>query len=159
MVEEILAYNYSFLLGCGLTTLVGVIALAGTLALLFARDRQAGQYPDSVPLSNHSNYRGLPFEYRWDNSYRTSDNFADVYNWYSVKFDLGAESRANGNCILLEGSHDQLAFRRRTSVFLCHTGYGQMIYVTRSTSIAGRTAVFTGIADLRQSPSFVRTRP
>jgi hypothetical protein len=159
MDEEIRAYNHSILLGCGLAALVGVVVLAGILVLLFAHDRQAAQYPGSVPLSKHSNYRGLPFEYRWDNSYRTSDNFTDVYNWYSVKYDLGAEARANGDCILLEGSHTQLAFSRHISVFLCNTRYGQMIYVTRSTSVAGRTALFTGIDDLRQSLSFVRPRP
>ncbi|HCB48799.1 MAG TPA: hypothetical protein DEP47_04580, partial [Chloroflexi bacterium] len=68
MVEENRALNQYFVAGCGLITLFGVIALAGFLILLFIRDQQAAQYPGSVALSNHSNYRGLPFEYRWDNS-------------------------------------------------------------------------------------------
>ena len=159
MVEELRAYNQTFLAGCGLTILVSVAALAGILLLLFVRDRQAAQYPGSVPVSSHSNYKGLPFEYRWDNSYRTSDNFTDVYNWYSIRFDMGAEARANGNCILLETSNAQLAFSRQISVFVCNTRFGQMIYVTRSTSFVGRTAVFGGIEDLRQSLSFVRPHP
>jgi len=137
MDEKLRASNQSFLAGCGLIFLVGTVAVVGILILLFARDRQAAQYPGSVALSNHSNYKGLPFEYRWDNSYRTFDNFTDVYNWYSVNFELGAEARANGKCILLEGANAQLVFSRHMSVFLCNTHFGQMIYVTRSTSFTG----------------------
>ncbi len=159
MVEELRAHNQSLLAGCGLITLVGVIALAGFLIFLFVRDRESARYPGSVPLSNHSNYKGLPFEYRWDNSYRTSDNFTDVYNWYSVTFDLGAEARANGECILLEGSKSQFTFSRHFSVFLCSTRFGQMIYVTRSTSFNGRTAILTGVEDLRRSLFFARLHP
>jgi hypothetical protein len=159
IVEELRVHNQSLLAGCGLIILIGVFALAGFLILLFVRDRESARYPGSVPISSHSNYKGLPFEYRWDNSYRTSDNFTDVYNWYSVTFDLGAESRANGECILLEGSNSQFAFSRHYSVFLCSTLFGQMIYVTRSTSFTGRSAILTGVEDLRRSFSFVRPRP
>ena len=159
MVEEDRAFNQYFVAGCGLITLIGVFALAGFLVLLFVRDRQGAQYPGSIPLSNHSNYKGLPFEYRWDNSYRTSENFTDVYNWYSVTFDLGAEARANGECILLEGTNARLVFSRHISVFLCSTHFGQMIYVTRSTSLTGRSAVLTGVEDLRRSLFFARPRP
>lgn len=159
MVEENRALNQYFVAGCGLITLFGVIALAGFLILLFIRDQQAAQYPGSVALSNHSNYRGLPFEYRWDNSYRTSGNFTDIYNWYSITFDLGAEARANGECILLEGTNARLVFSRHISVFLCNTHFGQMIYVTRSTSLAGRSAVLTGVEDLRRSLLSARPRP
>jgi hypothetical protein len=159
MVEEDRAYNQYFVMGCGLITLVGVIALAGFFVLLFMRDRQSARYPGSIPISNHSNYKGLPFEYRWDNSYRTTANFTDVYNWYSITFDLGAEARANGECILLEGTNARLVFSRHISVFLCNTDFGQMIYVTRHTTLAGRSAVFTGVEDLRRSLLSVRPRP
>jgi hypothetical protein len=159
MVEELRAHNQSLLAGCGLITLIGVIALAGFLTLLFVRDRESARYPGSVPISSHSNYKGLPFEYRWDNSYRTTDKFTDVYNWYSVTFDLGAESRANGACILLEGSNSQFTFSRHFSVFLCSTHFGQMIYVTRSTSFTGQSAILTVVEDLRRSFSFARPRP
>jgi hypothetical protein len=159
MVEELRAHNQSILAGCGLITLIGVIALAGFLILLFVRDRESARYPGSVPISNHSNYKGLPFEYRWDNSYRTSDKFTDVYNWYSVIYDLGAESRAIGGCILLEGSKSQFTFSRHFSVFLCSTHFGQMIYVTRSTSFTSRSAILTGVEDLRRSLSIARPRP
>lgn len=153
MVEEVRAYNHSLLMGCGVVALIITTAMVGILLLLFARDRQAAQYPGSVPISSHSNYKGLPFGYRWDNSYRTPDNFTDVYNWYSIRFDMGAEARAIGKCILLEASNGQLVFSRQISVFLCSTGFGQMIYVTRSTSFAGQSTIASGIEDLRQSLS------
>jgi len=159
MVEELRAYNHSLLAGCGVVILVIATAMAGILILLFARDRGAARYPGSMPISSHSNYKGLPFEYRWDNSYRTSDNFTDVYNWYSIRFDMGAEARANGDCILLEADNAQVIFERHISVFLCSTRYGRMIYVTRSTSFAGRTTILTGIEDLRQSLLAARPRP
>lgn len=159
MVEELRAYNQTLLAGCGLVTLVIATAIIGILILLFARDRRAAQYPGSIPVSSHSNYKGLPFEYRWDNSYRTTDNFTDVYNWYSIRFDMGAEARAHGDCILLEASNAQLAFSRQISVFLCGSRAGQMIYVTRSTSFARRSAIVTGFEDLRQSLFATRPRP
>lgn len=158
MVEGDRAFNQYFVAGCGLITLVGLIALAGFLILLFMRDRQSARYPGSIPLSSHSNYKGLPFEYRWDNSYRTTSNFTDVYNWYSITFDLGAEARANGECILLEGTNARLVFSRHISVFLCDTDFGQMIYVTRHTTLAGRSAVFTGVEGLRRSLLSARPR-
>ncbi len=153
------AYNQYFAAGCGLITAVSIIALAGFLILLFARDRQAARYPGSIPLSAHSNYKGLPYAFRWDNSYRTSENFKDVFNWYSVTFDLGAEARAMSKCTLLEGSNSQLLFSSHISVFLCSTDFGQMIYVTRSTFLTGRPKILSGVEDLRRSLFFARPRP
>lgn len=153
------AYNQYITAGCGLISFVSIIALTGFLVLTFARDRQAARYPGSIPLSNHSNYTGLPYEYRWDNSYRSSENFTDIYNWYSVTFDLGAEARAIGECTLLEGASDQLVFRRHISVSLCGTDFGQMIYVTRSTTLLSRATAFPGFEDLRQSLLSTKPRP
>ena len=85
-------------------------------------------------MASHSNYRGLPYQYRWDDTYLTTDNFTAVYNWYSVTFDLGAEARALEKCTLLEGTNEQLVVKRHVSVSLCNTPEGQMIFVTRSTS-------------------------
>ena len=74
-------------------------------------------------------------EYRWDDAYRTTDGFADVYNWYSITFDLGAEQRANGRCNYLEGTTQQIIGQRTVAVFLCNTDEGQLIYVSRTTSL------------------------
>jgi hypothetical protein len=48
MVEELRAHNQSILAGCGLITLIGVIALAGFLILLFVRDRESARYAGFV---------------------------------------------------------------------------------------------------------------
>jgi hypothetical protein len=88
----------------------------------------------SLQVTSHSRY-DLPYRYRWDDVYRTSDPFNAVYNWYSVGFELGAESKAMGSCILLEGSSSQLTAQRIMTVFLCDTPAGRSIYVTRSTSL------------------------
>lgn len=126
-------YNQKILAGCAFAAVTAVIIIGALLVVAFNRDRQSAQYPGSQAISAHSNYRGLPRQYRWDNTYRTGDSFTAVYNWYSTTYDLGAESRANGKCILLEGSNTRLSIRRQTSVLLCNVGEQQMIYVTRST--------------------------
>lgn len=109
---------------------------AGLVVFALKRDRNVVHYPNAVPLASHSNYSGLPFAFRWDNSYLTTDNFTAVYNWYSTTFDLGAESRAIERCILLEGPADSLLIERYYSILLCNTPQGQHIYVTRSTRLA-----------------------
>ena len=151
-------YNQTIVAGCGLFIFAGIIVVVGLLILMFAHDRQSARYPGSIPLSNHSNYSGLPYEYRWDNSYRSSANFTDIYNWYSITFNLGAETRAMGKCTILEGSNAQLAFNRHISISLCGTDFGQLIYVTRSTTLLGRVTDFPGIEDLRRSLFSTRLR-
>ena len=109
-------------------------ALAFTLLALFNRDRQMVQYPGSIPISAHSNYASLPSTYRWDDTFRTDDEFTAVYNWYSVNFNMGAESRANGACILLETDDQFLRAQRFMSVFICNTQEGQLVFVSRTTT-------------------------
>lgn len=127
-------YNRKILAGCGIFVLIVIISLIGFGVLFISQDRQSARYPDAEPVSKHENYSGLPFEYKWDNAYHTTDPFPAVYNWYSTGFDLGPEARANGRCILLEGSEKRLAATRYMSVLLCDTPTGRMIYVSRSTS-------------------------
>lgn len=127
-------YNARFLAGCGLVLLLGLIILLGVITHAIHQDRQAAYYPGSVSISSHSRYR-LPSNIRWDDTYLTHDSFTAVYNWYSTRFNLGAEARANGDCIELDGSHLTLNVERRTIVFLCNTPKGRTIFVTRSTTI------------------------
>lgn len=115
--------------------LAAVFGLGLIMSLAFRQDRQAAQYPGSVPVASHDNYRKLPYHYRWDNTYRTTDPFPRVYHWYSVGFDLGTEARANGGCILLEGTQRLFTAERHTSVLLCDTPAERMIFVSRSTSL------------------------
>ncbi len=110
------------------------IGLAGLVAFVLIRDRGAAQYPGSVPVASHSIYKAGALEYRWDDSYLATDNFTAVYNWYSITFELGAESRAIERCILLEGTNAQFVAKRHISVLLCNTPNGQRIFVSRSTT-------------------------
>jgi hypothetical protein len=127
--------NQNLLFGCGMFALAVVVGLGIILALAIRQDRRAAQYPGAVLVSSHQNYTKLPNHFRWDNAYRTTDPFPAVYNWYSVGFDLGAEARANGRCILLEGSTNWLVVERYVSVLLCDTPAERMIFVARSTSL------------------------
>ena len=51
------------------------LCLAAVAAAALHQDRQAARYPGALPISSHSNYSGLPNQFRWDNAYRTTDNF------------------------------------------------------------------------------------
>ena len=128
-------YNRNLLLGCGSLSLFLALLMCGLATVAFAQERGAARYPGALAVTSHSNYRGLPYEFRWDDTYLTSDNFTNVYNWYSITYDMGAEARANEKCILLESTNRQLIARRHVTVSLCNTPDGQMIFVTRSTSL------------------------
>lgn len=118
--------------GCLLALLLVAFLLAAVAVLGVSRDRRSAQYPGSREVTSHSNYGGLPSQLRWDNSYFTTDPFTDVYDWYSVRYSLGAESRALERCILLEGSIEQIFLERTINVLICGTDNGQLVYVSRS---------------------------
>ena len=128
------SYNQRILAGCGFLLILFFFAIAFSLVALINRDRRTAQYPGSTPISAHSNYASLPRTYRWDDSFRTSDEFTAVYNWYSVNFNMGAESRANGSCILLETDDEFFRAERFMSVFICGTPEGQLVFVSRTTT-------------------------
>lgn len=135
MKEQHKHYNRKILAGCGILALVAITAVIALTAFFIAQDRESARYPDSKSITEHDNYSGLPFQYKWDNTYHTTDPFPAVYNWYSTGFDLGPEMRAMSSCILMEGSEKRLAATRYMSVLLCDTPTGRMIYVSRSTSL------------------------
>lgn len=128
------AYNQQLLLGLGILCFVFVLAIGFSLVALIKQDRQQAQYPGSIPISAHSNYKSLPRSYRWDDTFRTDDGFRAVYEWYSLKFNTGAESRANGSCILLESDDEFYRVERFVSVVICGTLEGQLVFVSRTTS-------------------------
>lgn len=127
--------NRNVLLGCGLFVLLGFILVGSALVVAVNRSRQEVHYPGALSLSAHANYRGLPTHIRWDNSYLTSDSFNDVYRWYSIRFALGAEDRANGSCITLEGPIKNQFLDQTITVVICGTPRGTMIFVSRSAAI------------------------
>ena len=133
-MDNVRHYNRKILTGCAILVLLAVLGTAALLASSVSRERNRAQYPGSVALTGHSNYASLPSQFRWDNSYRTTDPFPVVYQWYSTTFELGAEARALGDCILLDGTTTAFVIERYTSVVLCDTPSGRLIYVTRSTA-------------------------
>ncbi len=128
-------YNAKILIGCGSVMIMFFFMAAFVLLNVMNKDRDQARYPGATTISSHSNYSGLPYEYRWDDSYLVRDNFTAVYQWYSVTFNLGAEARANGDCIELDGQTKQLRVRRTVNVLLCTTPVGQRVYVTRITAV------------------------
>ena len=135
MMTDNQAYNQKIIGGCGMIAAFFLFGLALVTIFVVKQERLAGRYPGSVPIASHNNYSGLPSRFRWDDTYRTTDNITDVYNWYSSTFDLGAESRANGRCFLLEGTQKQIFLQRSITVFLCNAQDGQTIFVSRFTAI------------------------
>ena len=129
------AFQGKLMVGCAGVILLLVALIGSGLIYFAAQQRQAVRFPGSVLVSSHANYAGLPTHLRWDDSFRMNDSFTRVYNWYSTKFNLGSESRANGECILLEGSNQYIVIEQYMSVFLCQTDNGQVVYVSRFTSV------------------------
>jgi len=127
-------YNQRFLASLGILFLICIIAVGFGLVSLIKQDRQQAQYPGSVPIAAHSNYKSLPRSYRWDDTFRTDDGFRAVYEWYSLKFNTGAESRANGSCILLESDDEFFLVERFVSVVICGAPEGQLVFVSRTTT-------------------------
>lgn len=121
----------------GLVAWLGLMLLAILVALLILSERGAGSYPGARLVSDHAIYGMLPRPYiRRDFSYRTSDDFTAVYNWYSTGLDLGPETRAQSGCILLEDIRTVwLVVQRYTSATICDTPSGRMMFVQRSLSL------------------------
>ena len=98
--------------------------------------QQAGNFPGATLVADHTIYKGVPHIFmRRDTSYRTTDPFPNVYNWYSSAFDLGPETRAQSSCILMAKATTWLAIERQTSVMVCDTPSGRMVFVMRSVGL------------------------
>ena len=135
IIQKEVKHRQTMGFGCGLLLALIVIGLGILVVLFLDQEREMGRYPNAIHVSSHSNYRALPREIRWDDSYRSADPFPTVYNWYSRQFNLGPEARANGGCILMQGTEQQIIVERYTGVMLCETPKGRMIFVTRSATI------------------------
>jgi hypothetical protein len=98
---------------------------------------QSMRYPSATLISQHSRTNVSNSIYlRQDASYRTSDAFPVVYNWYSTGFRLGPESHAQGSCIMMEkGSTMLWLFQTHIGVTVCDTRSSRMIYIKRILSI------------------------
>jgi hypothetical protein len=112
---------------------VALCSCAGLGPLLY-RIYQAAEYPGATQIADETTTRYTPnFVMRRTTVYRSADPFNKVYNWYSVKFDLGPESYAQSNCILMAKSVTTgWVFDEQMSVMLCNTPNDQMMFVMRS---------------------------
>lgn len=125
-----------------------IVSVAGVAALVLAvvfglgvfRYLRAGDYPGAMQMADHFVYRFTPNPtVRRESSYRTTDPFPKVYNWYSSGFALGPEQHAQSACILMANGQTQLLFIRTTmSVTLCETATGRMMFVMRSVTLDWR---------------------
>ena len=118
--------------GCLAGIIFMVISYFVGFSLVLYQEYQSANYPGAEMISSHSNYSGLPKQLRWNQSYRTHDSFRKVYEWYSLRYEMGAENRANGSCIQLQSQLDGLIIKRYITVFLCGTSDGQLVFVDRT---------------------------
>ncbi|GAB4578638.1 MAG: hypothetical protein Fur0022_13740 [Anaerolineales bacterium] len=110
-----------------------LVILGGMVALTVFFDRQMADYPGATELSTHDVLKVFPnFYYRQDASYKTGDDFPEVYNWYSNGFDLGPEAQAQSHCIHMYKAETTWGITRVMTVTLCDTPNGRMIFVQRS---------------------------
>jgi hypothetical protein len=91
-------------------------------------------YPGATRAASDTRVRYVPsLVLRRTSTYRSSDPFPDVYNWYSKRFGLGPESHAQGGCILMGRSFTTLwVIKEQITVTVCGTPNGQMMFVDRS---------------------------
>jgi hypothetical protein len=115
----------------GLAVLACLLA-AGAVGLWSAY--LPGDYPGATRASSDTRVRYVPsLVLRRTSTYRSSDPFPDVYNWYSKRFSLGPESHAQGGCILMGRSFTTLwVVKEQITVTVCGTPNGQMMFVDRS---------------------------
>ncbi|MDW8326083.1 MAG: hypothetical protein RMK99_05920 [Anaerolineales bacterium] len=114
--------------------LLFVIAVFGLLTLY-----QAADHPDAVLISDYRQYRWMPvLHFRRDTSYRAPNEFPELYHWYSRRFELGPEVRAESACILMQRAGRVLLLEHATSVMLCDATDTRLIYVTRTFTLRYR---------------------
>jgi hypothetical protein len=118
-----------------------VIALAAlTLVLVINQYQHSADYPGALFVGDHTIYQFNPSPViRRDASYRSSDPFNKVFNWYSSEFKLGPETFAQSGCALMARSFtDFKIVEREMSVMVCDTPNGRLIFVMRSLSLRWR---------------------
>lgn len=117
---------------------IAVAALG--LALLVNWYQRSTDYPGALYVGDHTIYQFNPNPtIRRDASFRSSDPFNKVFNWYSSGFDLGPETFAQSGCALMARSFTDFAVvEREMSVMVCDTPNGRLIFVMRSLSLRWR---------------------
>lgn len=121
----------------GIILLLSLLAFCGgSTALIANLSRQSFQYPAATRLSEHHISDMWPNPtYKQSYSYLTSDKFPDVFNWYSQCYDLGGERQAQGMCSHLYNARPVFLLTQTTSLTLCDTPQGRMIFVQQTASL------------------------
>jgi hypothetical protein len=115
----------------------GAATLLAFLAILWSFHAYRGEvYPGAREVSSHLNFQFSPSLFvRRDSSYRTRDEFPQVYQWYSLRYRTGPEQQAASGCNELYKSNVWLAFRQEVSITLCDTPGGRMMFVNRTFAV------------------------
>ncbi|MCB0036235.1 MAG: hypothetical protein KDE51_19525 [Anaerolineales bacterium] len=128
-------YNQKVFVWFGVITLLLFFTCGGLIVASFYADRQAGRFPGAEVVSSHNNYSGLPYQFRWDDTYAIDADFRTVYQWYSTRFDLGSESAANGGCVYAETYEQRFVADRYVGVLICDNPRNTLVFLNRTTSL------------------------
>lgn len=117
-----------------LLTVVLFVLIWGGLGTVAWRIYHAGKYPNATTIDTGDVWRATPsLIFKRVESYRSTDPFNVIYNWYSQQFDLGPERFANGNCLLMARSSTLFGpINLNASVMVCETTVDRMMFVTRT---------------------------
>lgn len=111
--------------------LAGLLFWGGLAGVLYLMLNDIA-YPNAVPIASQTIVkRSSNLVIRRDASYRTSDAFNLVYDWYSSGFMLGPERYGQGSCILMARASRLLRIEQNMSVMVCNTPTGRMAFVMR----------------------------
>lgn len=122
------------LLRIALVTLALVVAIWGRLALWAWQTYHAARYPGAEVIDAGDFVRLVPnLVFRRVETYRSTDPFNLIYNWYSQRFALGPERYATGSCLLMARSaHVFGPLHLNASVMVCDAGPIRMMFVQRT---------------------------
>lgn len=128
--------NQNVRLGCGILVLMLIGGVILSLAALIGWERNAMRYPNAVMVPHQTTYQFKPTYTGITATYRTTDNFEHIRDWYIQRFNMTllTEDIASG-CILLEGNQQRIFIRRYMFVSICITVGQQTIVVNHSASI------------------------
>lgn len=117
-----------------LITLTLFVLIWGGLAYMSWQTYHAAEYPSATAIDASDTARASPnLTFRRVETYRSTDPFNKIYNWYSQRFGLGPERFANSNCLLMARSSNILGpIALNASVMVCNTTTDRMMFVQRT---------------------------
>jgi hypothetical protein len=94
----------------------------------------AAEYPAATTIDASDTARASPnLIFRRVETYRSTDPFDKIYNWYSQRFGLGPERFANSNCLLMARTSNLMGpINLNASVMVCETKTDRMMFVQRT---------------------------